>query len=658
MNVVVVESPAKAKTIEKFLGPNYRVVASYGHVRDLPKSKLGIDVKGNFEPEYIIPRGSQSRLKTLKSALAKAETVYLATDFDREGEAIAWHIAQVSPATANQKMERITFTEITKNAILDSLKHSRAIDQNLVDAQQARRVLDRLVGYSLSPILWRKVKSGLSAGRVQSVALKLLVDREREIAEFVPREYWTLEAELKTKTGAEFKAQLTKQANKKLEEIDEKTAKAIEAELNKLAFKVASTDSKEVKRRPSPPFITSTLQQEAARKLGFSPKKTMMVAQQLYEGIEIGGSSVGLITYMRTDSFNLSDEATAQAKQVITSQFGARYAVGPRLYKKKVRGAQEAHEAIRPTDFARLPKEMSGYLNKDQLRVYTLIWQRALASQMPDAIYNQTGADIAAGEYLFRATGRTTVFDGYSRLYQEGSDDGAEVSDLALPKLAEGDTLDLIKLTSEQHFTAPPPRYTEASLIKKLEENGIGRPSTYAPTISTLLDRGYVTKEGQRLFAQPIGFLVVDLLAKHFPFVVSESFTAEMEEDLDEIAEGRIKWRPVIKTFYDSLDQQIETETHRIEKVKPPEIPTDEICDVCGRPMVIKTGRFGEFLACTGYPECKNTKPIIKTIGVSCPEDGGELIERRTKRGKTFYGCSNWPKCKYATWTKPKAAAK
>ncbi len=656
-NVVIVESPAKARTIEKFLGAGYSVVASYGHIRDLPKSKLGIDTEHDFEPQYLIPRGAQKHLKALKTAVGTADQVYLATDFDREGEAIAWHITQAIEPKSNQQVSRITFTEITADAIRDSIKHSRDIDIDLVDAQQARRLLDRLVGYLLSPILWKKVKSGLSAGRVQSVALKLVVDRERAIADFTPQEYWSIQASLDTVKPESFLAMLTKIGEQKSEIADESTARKIEDDLNKLPFSVKSVDQKETSRRPAPPFITSSLQQEAGRKFGFTAKRTMMIAQQLYEGIDIGSGSTGLISYMRTDSYNLSNEALTQATQVIGELFGAKYTTGPRYYKKKVRGAQEAHEAIRPTDLKRTPESLKEYLNTEQMKVYRLIWQRTLASQMLDAKYLQKGADITAGKYLFRATGRTTIFDGFTRLYQEGQDDDStEEPENKLPDLAPNDKLNLKELLPEQHFTSPPPRYTEASLIKQLEENGIGRPSTYAPTISTLLDRGYITKDAQRLVAQNIGFLVIDLLAQHFPFVVDEKFTAGMEDQLDEIAEGHAKWKPMIKAFYEDLSRQISSETDKIEKVKPPEIPTDEKCDVCGRPMVIKTGRFGEFLACSGFPECKNTKTIIKTIGIKCPEDGGEVIEKRTKRGKVFYGCSNYPKCNFATWTKPAEA--
>lgn len=652
-NIVVVESPAKAKTIEKFLGKDFRVVASYGHVRDLPKSKLGVDVEHDFEPEYIIPKGTAKNLNLLKSAFKQADTLYLATDYDREGEAIAWHIIQAAPPTKKQKVQRITFTEITKSAIQAALASPRQIDQNLVDAQQARRVLDRLVGYSLSPLLWKKVRRGLSAGRVQSVALKLLVDREREIEAFKPDEYWSLEAELSNQAKLQVTAALTKIGGKKAELTKQAEVTKITKDLEQAAFTVASLDSKEVKRSPAPPFITSSLQQEASRRFSFGAKRTMTIAQQLYEA--------GHISYMRTDSYTLSSQALDQARKLIKQRYGPEFVPeSPRVYKKKVRGAQEAHEAIRPTDLTLLPSQLSA--TPEQKKLYEIIWKRTMASQMADARYLQQGIDIAAmptgrqaGSYTFRATGRRTLFEGFTKVYIESQDNQTEETDRALPELKEGEKLKLEQLLPEQHFTSPPPRYTEASLIKKLEENGIGRPSTYAPTISTLISRGYTVIENRQLLPQLIGFMVTDLLSEHFPFVVSEEFTAEMEDKFDDIAEGQIGWRPVIKEFYDPLQQLVSAKTDAIARVKMPERPTDEKCPVCGKPMVIKTGRFGEFMACTGWPDCKTTKAIVKTIGVKCPEDGGEIVEKRTRRGKTFYGCSNYPNCKYASWQKPAA---
>lgn len=659
-NVVIVESPAKAKTIEKFLGKTYKVVASYGHVRDLPKSKLGIDVENNFEPQYIIPRGSSKVIKGLQNAIKGAKTIYLATDFDREGEAIAWHIIHAIPPQTGQVVKRITFAEITENAIKDAVKNPREIDIALVDAQQARRVLDRLVGYSLSPVLWKKIRSGLSAGRVQSVALKLIVDREREIQAFTPQEYWSLTALLETLAKEGFSANLTKIDGKKADLPSKAVMDKITGELKATEFKVAKVDQKDIRRSPAPPFITSSLQQEASRKLGFSAKRTMVVAQQLYEGINLPDGHVGLISYMRTDSFNLSTQATTEATKLIKQLYGDKYTSGPRTYKKKVRGAQEAHEAIRPTSFNRLPDELKPHLSPEQYKVYRLIWQRALASQMTEAVYRQRGADIVAGpkdRYSFRATGRTTIFDGFTKIYLESRDQEEDETDKSLPELVAGQALKLNELKPEQHFTEPPPRFTEASLIKKLEEAGIGRPSTYAPTISTILSRGYIQMEGKQIAPQEIGFWVSDLLSQHFNFVVSEKFTAEMEDKLDDIAEGATQWQPVIRDFYQPLIKQIEIETPKIEKVKIPEIPTDEVCDKCGKPMVIKSGRFGQFMACSGFPDCKNTLAIKKTIGVKCPEDDGDLVEKKTKRGRTFYGCSNYPACNYAIWNKPTVAA-
>lgn len=654
-NIVVVESPAKAKTIEKILGADYKVVATYGHLRDLPKSQLGVDLDNNFEPKYIIPRGSAPKIKAMQKSLAQAKQIYLATDFDREGEAIAWHLTQAIPAKPDQKVSRITFTEITSEAIKSAVKNPRQIDENLVDAQQARRVLDRLVGYLLSPVLWKKVRSGLSAGRVQSVALKLIVDREKEIEVFTPEEYWSVTTSL-ISGNEEFRAELNKISGQKAKIEDEAAAQKITDELKKSSYIVVGTDTKEVRRQPAAPFITSTLQQEAARKLGFSAKKTMIVAQQLYEGIELPEGSVGLISYMRTDSYQLSGEALNSIRKLISERYGSEYLPPQaRVFKKKVKGAQEAHEAIRPTDIWRTPEKVQAYLSKDQQRLYLLIWQRTLACQMNDAKFLQIGADIGAGEYNLRSSGRRTVFDGFTKIYQEGRDDDDEEAARILPPLEKGQTLQLNKVLPEQHFTSPPPRYTEASLIKKLEENGIGRPSTYAPIISTLLDRGYATKDGPRLTAEPVGTLVVDLLKDHFPFVVDVKFTAEMEDKLDDVAEGKTPWRPTIEGFYKPFHELL-SQTDKIEPKKPPEIVTDEECQICGKPMVIKSGRFGQFMACSGYPECKNTKAIVKTIGVACPEDGGELIQKRTRRGKLFYGCSNYPNCKYATWRKPATA--
>lgn len=640
--VVVVESPAKAKTLERYLGSGFKVLASFGHVRDLPKSRLGIDVEHEYRPEYIVPRAAAKKVKALAKELEQAQRIYLATDYDREGEAIAWHILEAITPKTGQDIQRITFTEITKEAVTDALKHPRAIDHHLVDAQQARRVLDRLVGYSLSPVLWKKVRSGLSAGRVQSVAVKLIVDREREIQNFKPEEYWTLEAEMKTGNGQQFTAKLVKINGEKADQIDKAAAKKAEQDLKSANFSVKSYEEKPISRNPLPPFITSSMQQDASRKLGFSARRTMRAAQALYED--------GHITYMRTDSYNLSAQAQSQLAAEITKRFGKNYAES-RQYKKKVRSAQEAHEAIRITNPSRTAEELG--LTEDQNKLYDLIWKRSLASQMAKAQYRRKTANVSAGEYELRASSEEMTFDGFTKLYQVRQDDEAEKENQIIPALKAGDALELIRLLNEQHFTTPPPRYNEASLIKKLEEEGIGRPSTYAPTISTILERGYVAREGRQLVPQDVGFWVTDLLTKHFPAVVNEQFTAEIEEGLDDIAEGKTAWQPIVKNFFEPLAKRIETE--KIDKVEIPVVMTDEICDVCGKPMVIKTGRFGQFLACSGWPECKNSRPILKKIGALCPKDGGELVERRTRRGRTFYGCANYPKCDYATWNKPRA---
>ncbi len=643
-NVVIVESPAKAKTIERYLGTGYKVLASYGHVRDLPKSRLGIDVEHNYKPDYIIPRGSSKQLKALTNEIAKASDIYLATDYDREGEAIAWHILEAIPPQKNQKVHRITFTEITKDAVTDAINHPRDINEDLVNAQQARRVLDRLVGYSLSPVLWKKVRSGLSAGRVQSVAVKLIVDREREIQGFKPEEYWSLEAELSTSKKEPFVAKLVKIDGEKAEPIAKETAEMAEKDLNQASFKVANYETKPVNRNPFPPFITSSMQQDASRRLGFTARRTMRAAQSLYED--------GHITYMRTDSYTISNQAQSQILAQITKQFGKQYAEG-RQFKKAVRGAQEAHEAIRITNPAAQAKDLG--VDGDQAKLYDLIWKRTLASQMAPARFIRKTIVVEAGKYELRASNEELAFDGFTKLYQVATDEEEGEKAQKIPEVKPSDKLNLEKLLKEQHFTTPPPRYNEASLIKKLEEEGIGRPSTYAPTISTIIDRGYIQREARQLVPQDTGFWVTDLLSKHFPAVVNEKFTAEIEEGLDDIAEGKTEWQPVVKNFYEPLNQLIKTE--QIDKVEIPVIETDEICDVCGNKMVIKTGRFGQFMACSGFPACKNTKPILKTIGVTCPKDGGELIERRTKKGRTFYGCSNYPKCDYATWTKPKTPA-
>ena len=643
-NLVIVESPAKAKTIEKYLGRDYKVLASYGHVRDLPKSKLGIDIEHNFEPQYMIPRGSAKQMNALKKAVGAAQTIFLATDLDREGEAIAWHIVEAIPPKPDQQVKRITFSEITESAIKDAVSHPRDIDQHLVDAQQARRVLDRLVGYSLSPVLWKKIRYGLSAGRVQSVALKLIVDREREIEAFQSEEYWSISANLVEPKGTEITAELTKIDGKKAAVSDQKTADSIRTDLESAAFVVADTQSREVRKNPYAPFITSTLQRDSYNRLGYSTRRTMTVAQGLYEA--------GFITYMRTDSTNLSAQALSQAKSYITKRFGKEYALDkPRAFSKKARGAQEAHEAIRPTDVTKSPEDLTGELSADQLKLYRLIWQRTLASQMAAARYQQNGIDIAADRYILRANGREVLFDGFTKVYGASKQEEERI----LPTLSVGDKLEKKEIITEQHFTQPPARYSEATLVKKLEEEGVGRPSTYAPTISTIISRGYVLSEEKRLVPQQIGMIVSDLLSANFDFVTDAKFTAQMEDRLDDIADGKTQWQPVVADFYKPMEKLVEEKTNTIERVQIPVIETDEKCELCGKTMVIKSGRFGQFLACSGWPDCKNTKPILKKTGVECPQcHEGELVERKTKKGRAFYGCSRYPDCDYATWTKPK----
>lgn len=643
-NLVIVESPAKATTIERYLGKDFQVVASFGHVRDLPKSKLGIDVEHNFTPQYMIPRGSAKKINQLKKLIHSTQTIYLATDLDREGEAIAWHIIEAIPPKPDQTVKRITFSEITESAIKEAVAHPRSINQNLVDAQQARRVLDRLVGYSLSPILWKKIRYGLSAGRVQSVALKLIVDREREIEAFKPEEYWQIGASLKTTQDVAFYAELNKIKGKKSAVKNQNEANKIKAELTKASFTVEKIESRDSRKNPLPPFITSTLQQSAYSRLGYGTRRTMGIAQSLYEA--------GLISYMRTDSTNISQQALTQVRQLISSQYGKAYLPDkPLFYKKKAKGAQEAHEAIRPTDYNKIPENLASQLKNDELKLYRLIWIRAVASQMSQAQYRQTGVDISAGSCGLRASGRVVLFDGFTKVWHDSKKDQPQ----ELPQMNEGEKLTLEKITAEQHFTQPPARFSEASLVKKLESEGVGRPSTYAPTISTILARGYVVSEQKRLLPQPIGMIVSDLLSKNFEFVTEAKFTAEMEDKLDDIADGKKQWQPVVKEFYEPMERLVEQKTDTIERVKIPVIETDEICELCGKPMVIKSGRFGQFMACSGFPDCKNTKPIVKSLGVECPKcHKGEVVEKKTKKGRKFYGCSRYPDCDYATWTKPK----
>jgi len=642
--VLIVESPAKGKTIESYLGRGYKVVASYGHVRDLPKSKLGIDVEHDFEPQYMVPRGSASRIKTLKNATKDADTILLATDLDREGEAIAWHLASILEPRQDQTMQRITFSEITKPALEKAVSEPREINQNLVDAQQARRVLDRLVGYSLSPVLWKKVRYGLSAGRVQSVALKFITDREKEINAFKTEEYWSIEANLEAPAG-QLTANLVSITGEKIDLTNAADTDVIVKSLKTDNYSVLGVEKKPLRRTPPAPFTTSTLQQDAYRRLGFGARRTMRAAQALYEA--------GHISYMRTDSVTLSDQALTAITKYITSSIGKEYALkSPRIFKTKARGAQEAHEAIRPTDPTHEPQTMSS-LAGDEAKLYSLIWQRTLASQMALAEFEQTKINIQAQqtEALLRASGRVLVFDGFTRIYPAQSKDEAPL----LPDVTAKQVLKLIDVAGEQHFTQPPARYSEATLVKKLEEAGIGRPSTYAPTIATIISRGYVLNEEKRLVPQPIGMIVSDLLAENFDFVTEPEFTAKMEDTLDKVAAGEQAWKPVIRDYYQPMKRLIDEKVETIIKVPIPVIETDEKCEICGKPMVIKSGRFGQFMACSGWPDCKNAKPILKKTGVECPQcHEGELVERKSKKGRRFWGCMRYPGCDYATWTKPK----
>ncbi|MFY9493372.1 MAG: type I DNA topoisomerase [Minisyncoccia bacterium] len=660
MNLVIVESPAKARTIEKFLGRDFKVESSFGHVRDLPKSNLGIDVEHDFEPKYIVPVKAKKQVALLKKIAKEADKIILATDEDREGEAIAWHLLHALGLEKSKKeIERIVFHEITQKAILEALKHPRQIEQNLVDAQQARRVLDRLVGYKLSPMLWKKVSRGLSAGRVQSVAVRLVVEREREREKFQKQEYWDIIAKLqapnsKSQTKETFEAKLHKINDKILDKFAIKTeteAKKILTDLNNAEWKVETVEKKEAKRNAYPPFTTSTLQQSAARKLGFSAKRTMMLAQQLYEGADIDGDRTGLITYMRTDSLNLSADAVAVAAGFIKSNFGEKY-LETKVFKTKSKGAQEAHEAIRPTDPLRTPEIIAPHLDPAQLKLYRLIWQRFMASQMAPAVFDATTVDVAAGPaHTFRANGLIKKFDGFTKVYS------LKTEETILPELKTNEPLDLIELKPDQHFTEPPARYSEASLVKALEQHGIGRPSTYAPTLSTIQARGYVERDEQKKFKpSEMGLIVNDLLVEHFPKIVDINFTAQMEEKLDDIAENKIEWVPVIREFYGPFEANLKEKMDELKKTDfKRDEPTDKICPECGKPIVIKLGRFGKFYACTGFPECKHTEKIVEKIDMKCPKCvEGDVIVKRTRRQKTFYGCSRYPTCDYASWQNPK----
>ncbi|NPV52255.1 MAG: type I DNA topoisomerase [Firmicutes bacterium] len=654
--LVIVESPAKAKTIGKFLGRGYTIKASMGHVRDLPRSQMGIDIENGFVPKYITIRGRGKSISELKEAARGARRVLLATDPDREGEAISWHLSQLLDID-EAKPCRIEFHEITKRAILDAVANPRAIDMDRVDAQQARRILDRLVGYKLSPLLWKKVRRGLSAGRVQSVAVRLICDREREIAEFVPEEYWSIEATFRPRDRQdEFTGKLIEKEGKKLNIGSESDASYIVRDLDGAPYKVAQIKKKERRRYPAPPFTTSTLQQEASRRFGFGSRKTMSIAQQLYEGLDIGDEgSVGLVTYIRTDSVRIAGEAIQSARSYILRRFGEDFLPSqPHRYKSK-EASQDAHEAIRPTDILREPDSIKPHVTRDQYRLYRLIWERFVASQMEAAVYDVVSVDITARDYLFRATGQTARFLGFMVLYIEGRDDEAEEQEERLPELSEGEDLTLVKLTPLQHFTQPPPRYTEAMLVKALEEKGIGRPSTYAPIIDTIIKRGYVNLEERRFRPTELGIIVVDLLKEYFPAIIDVQFTANMESQLDKIAEGELEWVRVVDEFYRPFQSTLRRAEEAMEKVVIPDKTTDELCPECGRNLVVKHGRYGEFLACPGFPECKFTKKITRDIGVACPKCGSPIVERRTKKGRKFYGCSAYPNCDFVVWNQPVA---
>ena len=656
--LIIVESPAKANTIKKFLGGSTKVVASMGHIRDLPKSKLGVNIENDFEPEYINIRGKGDLIKSLKNEAKKAKKIYIATDPDREGEAIAWHLAYILNQE-KEKITRVTFNEITKSAVKKAIKEPRNIDLNLVDAQQARRVLDRIVGYKISPILWKKVKRGLSAGRVQSVAVKLIVDREEEIEKFIPEEYWNIYANLQDKeTKKEFQAKFYGENGKKQEIHSEDEVQKILKTIEKAKYIVDDIKKREKKRNPAPPFTTSTMQQEASRKLGFTLKKTMTIAQGLYEGVKIPEKgTVGLITYMRTDSTRISEEARAIAKEQITKNYGDEYYEN-RYYKAK-KDSQDAHEAIRPTYIDINPEEIKDALSKDQYKLYKLIYNRFMASQMSAAIYDTMSVTIDANGYTFKANGQTLKFKGFMTLYVEGTDSKEEEKEGMLPDIKEKEELKLVKIDPKQSFTEPPPRYTEASLVKTLEEKGIGRPSTYSPTITTILDRRYIEKEQKQLAPTELGKIVNKILIENFTDVINVEFTAEIESEFDEIAEGKEPWKNMIREFYGPFEKELEKVEKELEKVELVEEVSDVPCEKCGRMMVYKYGRYGKFLACPGYPECKNAKPIIETIEEPCPKCGGTIQVRKTKKRRKYYICENNPaSCDYISWNKPKKEEK
>lgn len=654
--LVIVESPAKAHTIQKYLGPDYEVLASMGHVRDLPASRLSVDVKNDFAPNYENIKGKGELIKKLRNEAKKSDYVYLATDPDREGEAISWHLAQLLKLDETEQ-NRVTFNEITKSGIKYGMEHPRCIDQQLVDAQQARRVLDRIVGYEISPFLWKKIRKGLSAGRVQSVAVRLIVDREDEIRAFTPEEYWTLEA-LLAKQGAKtkpFTAKYYGTGGKKCEITSEEQANALKAAAEKGSFIIKSIKTGTRQKNPAPPFITSTLQQDASRRYGFQAKRTMKVAQELYEGINLPDmGAVGLITYMRTDSLRISDEALSAAHDYIKRTYGDSYALAkPRTFRSKS-NAQDGHEAIRPTMIELSPMKIKDSLSTDQFKLYKLVWERFIASQMAACVQDTVSADITAGEHLFKASGFSVRFDGYTRLYTETQDNDEEQG-TNLPRLEEGEQLNLKELKPGQHFTQPPPRYTEATLIRELEENGIGRPSTYAPTLSTILQRGYVEREGKALKPTIVGETVTRLMKEQFGKIVDVKFTAEMEKELDEVEEGKTEWVGMMHHFYDDFTEMLQSAEKNMEgtKMKIPDEETDIVCELCGRKMVVRHGKYGKFLACPGFPECKNTKTLQQETPGSCPRCGKKVLAKKSKTGRTYYGCEDNPACGFMTWDIP-----
>jgi len=664
--LVIVESPAKARTVGRFLGKGYTVRASVGHVRDLLRSSLSVDVENDFAPRYRVPNEKKQVVKELREQVKRAAEVYLATDPDREGEAIAWHLMEAAKIRPSQA-RRVVFHEITREAIEEAFSHPGKINMDLVNAQQARRILDRLVGYSLSPLLWRKVRGRLSAGRVQSVAVRLVVEREREIQNFVPQEYWSIEAELAKREDRRpprsFIAKLHRIRGEEVDLGDEPATQAVVDELERSTYVVSSVKKGQRRRRPSPPFITSTMQQEASRRLRFTPRRTMRIAQQLYEGIDLEGNGpVGLITYMRTDSTNVAEQAQAEAREYIVQRYGEKFVPArPPRYKTRAKGAQEAHEAIRPTSVHREPDAIKEHLTRDQYRLYKLIWQRFVASQMERAVYDTITVEVLAGPedgekpYLLRASGSTLRFPGFLVVYEEAKDEDAAEEERAqqIPPLTVDELLDLVRLIPEQHFTQPPPRYTEATLVRTLEEYGIGRPSTYAPILATIQQRGYVRREGRRLVPTETGFLVNDLLVEHFPTVMDYGFTAQMEERLDEIAAGQREWVPVVREFWEPFERRLEEADRKIEKVDlgPQEIGRD--CPECGKPLIVRWGRYGKFIGCSGFPECRHTEPWLEKVGVKCPRCGGDLVEKRTRKGRIGYGCANYPECEFWVWKRP-----